>query len=91
MSRVAVLKGGSSLEREVSLRSGTNVEMALARLGHHVIPVDADQYLVRVLRDERPDVAFIALHGRGGEDGTLQGALDLLAVAADVEGIADLV
>ena len=51
MSRVAVLKGGPSLEREVSLRSGTNVELALARLGHEVIPIEADQHLVRTLRD----------------------------------------
>ena len=72
MSRVAVLKGGPSLEREVSLRSGTNVELALARLGHEVIPIEADQHLVRTLRETRPDVAVVALHGRGGEDGTVQ-------------------
>ncbi len=87
MSRVAVLKGGPSLEREVSLRSGTNVELALGRLGHEVIPMDADQHLVRMLRDERPDVAFIALHGRGGEDGTVQEILEILRIPYTGSGV----
>ncbi len=76
--RVAVLKGGRSLEREVSLRSGANAEAALRRLGHDVIGVDVDQHLVRVLRAERPEAAFIALHGKGGEDGTVQELLEIL-------------
>jgi len=87
MSRVAVLKGGPSLEREVSLRSGTNVELALARLGHEVIPIEADQHLVRTLRDTRPDVAFIALHGRGGEDGTVQEILEILQIPYTGSGV----
>ncbi len=87
MSRVAVLKGGHSLEREVSLRSGENVESALRRLGHDVIPVDADQHLVRILRDERPDVVFIALHGRGGEDGTVQEILEILGMPYTGSGV----
>lgn len=87
MSRVAVLKGGPSLEREVSLRSGTNVELALGRLGHEVIPMDADQHLVRTLRDERPEVAFIALHGRGGEDGTVQEILEILRIPYTGSGV----
>ena len=87
MTRVAVLKGGPSLEREVSLRSGTNVEMALGRLGHEVIALDADQHLVRSLRDERPEVAFIALHGRGGEDGTVQEILEILRIPYTGSGV----
>src|SRR5205085_7084185 len=71
--RIAVLKGGRSLEREVSLRSGANVEGALRRLGEEVIAVDADQHLVRTLRAEQPAVAFPAPHGKVGSDGTGQG------------------
>ena len=66
MTRVAVLKGGRSLERQVSLASGARVADALERLGHEVVSIDVGSDLVTRLRDERPDVAFIALHGRGG-------------------------
>jgi D-alanine-D-alanine ligase len=69
--RIAVLKGGRSLERGVSLRSGARVEDALQRLGHDVVPVDVGADLVDRLQAVRPDVAFVALHGRGGEDGTV--------------------
>jgi D-alanine-D-alanine ligase len=78
--RVAVLKGGRSLERTVSLRSGARVEDALERLGHDVIPIDVGDDLVDRLRDARPGVAFVALHGRGGEDGTVQELLEVLGV-----------
>jgi D-alanine-D-alanine ligase len=78
--RVAVLKGGASLERTVSLRSGARVEDALGRLGHDVIAIDVGPDLVDRLREERPDVAFVALHGRGGEDGTVQELLELVGV-----------
>src|SRR5499433_21454 len=80
MSRITVLKGGRSLERQVSLKSGARVEDALARLGHEVLPIDVGADLVDRLRAERPDVAFIALHGRGGEDGTVQELLELVGV-----------
>ena len=85
--RVAVLKGGRSLEREVSLRSGANVEAALRRLGHEVIPVDADPALVRTLRHERPEVVFIAMHGKGGEDGTVQELLEILDLPYTGSGV----
>jgi len=85
--RVAVLKGGRSLEREVSLRSGANVEAALRRLGHEVTGVDVDQHLVRTLRAERPDAAFLALHGKGGEDGTVQEVLEILGVPYTGSGV----
>ena len=88
--KVAVLKGGSSLERQVSLRSAARVEDALASLGHDVLPIDADSGLVRSLKESRPDVAVIALHGPGGEDGTpqelLEGALRARRAAAAPEG-----
>jgi D-alanine-D-alanine ligase len=85
--RVAVLKGGRSLEREVSLRSGANVEAALRRLGHEVLALDVDQHLVRTLRAERPDVVFIAMHGKGGEDGTVQELLEILGIPYTGSGV----
>ena len=84
--KVAVLKGGDSLERFVSLRSGARVEDALDRLGHEVVSVDVGPDLVDRLRDERPDVAFVALHGRGGEDGTVQELLELLGIPYTASG-----
>jgi D-alanine-D-alanine ligase len=78
--KVVVLKGGRSLERGVSLRSGARVEDALERLGHEVVPIDAGADLVKRLRAERPDVAFVALHGVGGEDGTAQELLEILGI-----------
>ncbi|MBX5441092.1 MAG: D-alanine--D-alanine ligase [Solirubrobacteraceae bacterium] len=80
MSRIAVLKGGRSLERHVSLRSGQRVEDALRRLGHEVTGIDVGPGLVGRLRELAPDLAFIALHGREGEDGTVQELLELLGV-----------
>ena len=82
-----MLKGGRSLEREVSLRSGANAEAALRRLGHEVLEVDADRQLVRTLRAERPDAAFVALHGRGGEDGTVQELLEILEIPYTGPGV----
>jgi D-alanine-D-alanine ligase len=78
--KVVVLKGGRSLERGVSLRSGARVEDALERLGHEVVPIDAGADLVKRLRAEKPDVAFVALHGVGGEDGTAQELLEILGI-----------
>lgn len=86
--RVAVLKGGRSLERQVSLRSGARVEDALASLGHEVLALDPAGDLVRRLKEERPDAAFIALHGRGGEDGTVQELLEILAIPYTGPGVA---
>jgi D-alanine-D-alanine ligase len=78
--KVTVLKGGRSLERGVSLRSGARVEDALARLGHDTIALDVGTDLVERLLAERPDVAFVAMHGVGGEDGTVQELLEILGV-----------
>jgi D-alanine-D-alanine ligase len=78
--RVAVLKGGGSLERTVSLRSGARAQDALGRLGHEVIAIDAGPELVAQLHECKPDAAFVALHGRDGEDGTVQGLLETIGV-----------
>ncbi|HKF82498.1 MAG TPA: D-alanine--D-alanine ligase [Solirubrobacterales bacterium] len=78
--KVAVLKGGRSLERGVSLRSGARVEDALERLGHAVLAIDVGPDLVKRLVAERPDVAFVAMHGVGGEDGTVQELLEILGI-----------
>jgi D-alanine-D-alanine ligase len=74
--RVAVLKGGRSLERSVSLRSGAQVQDGLQRLGHDVVGIDVGPELVAELLASAADVAFVALHGRYGEDGTVQGLLE---------------
>jgi D-alanine-D-alanine ligase len=87
VSRIAVLKGGRSLERQVSLRSGARVEDALERLGHEVVPVDVGLDLVQRLREEAPDSAFVALHGRDGEDGTVQELLEILGIPYTGSGI----
>ncbi|MFQ3788266.1 D-alanine--D-alanine ligase [Halomonas sp. A29] len=85
--RVVVLYGGNSAEREVSLRSGAAVLAALERSGIDVIGYDpADGGLVG-LEALAPDRVFIALHGRGGEDGTLQGALELLGIPYTGSGV----
>lgn len=80
MSRVAVLKGGHSLERQISLKSGARVGDALGRLGHEVEEIDVGADLVERLSSKRPDVSFVAMHGRDGEDGTVQELLELLAI-----------
>jgi D-alanine-D-alanine ligase len=86
--RVAVLKGGRSLERGVSLRSGARVEDALERLGHEALPIDAGGDLVKRLGAERPDVVFVAMHGPGGEDGTVQELLEILGLPFTGPGVA---
>jgi D-alanine-D-alanine ligase len=85
--RVAVLKGGPSLERQVSLRSGARVEDALERLGHEVLPIDVGPDLIEQLEAQRPHVAFLALHGRGGEDGTVQELLDIVGIPYTGSGV----
>jgi D-alanine-D-alanine ligase len=87
MTRVAVLKGGRSLERQVSLRSGARVEDALKRLDHEVVAIDVALDLIRRLRETGPDVAFIAMHGRDGEDGTVQELLEILDIPYTGSGV----
>ena len=78
--KVAVLMGGSSFEREFSLASGKQVCEALEEAGHKVVPLDTTSDLVPTLRSERPDVAYSALHGKHGEDGTIQSLLEFLGI-----------
>jgi D-alanine-D-alanine ligase len=78
--KIAVLKGGGSLERTVSLRSGARAREALTRLGHEVLEIDAGPELVAQLLEAQPDAAFVALHGRDGEDGTVQGLLEAIGI-----------
>ena len=85
--RVAVLKGGRSLERQVSLRSGAKVQDALERVGHEVLPIDVGPDLVAQLTARRPDVAFVALHGSDGEDGTVQELLEVLGIPYTGSGV----
>jgi len=87
VSAVAVLKGGRSLERQVSLRSGARVEDALERLGQDVVALDVGPDLISQLRDASPDVAFIAMHGRDGEDGTVQELLEILDIPYTGSGV----
>lgn len=78
--KVAVLMGGKSLEREISLESGKHVSELLEAAGHKVIALDITSDLVPTLRSERPDVAWIALHGKHGDDGTVQALLEFLGI-----------
>lgn len=78
--KVAVLMGGSSFEREFSLASGKNVCAALEEAGHKVVPLDTTSDLVPTLRSERPDVCYSALHGKHGEDGTIQSLLEFVGI-----------
>ncbi len=87
MSVVAVLEGGRSLERGISLRSGARVKDALERLGHTVRGVDVGPDLVARLDEAAPELAFIALHGRDGEDGTVQELLEILGVPYTGSGV----
>jgi D-alanine-D-alanine ligase len=87
MSRVAVLKGGRSLERQISLKSGARVEDALERLGHEVLPIDVGTDLVERLEADPPEVAFVALHGRDGEDGTVQELLEAMGIRYTGSGV----
>jgi D-alanine--D-alanine ligase len=85
--RVAVVMGGPSSEREVSIASGNGVLAALARLGYEARSLDFDARFVEAVREIEPDVVFNALHGPGGEDGTIQGILDWLGIAYTGSGV----
>jgi D-alanine-D-alanine ligase len=85
--KVAVLMGGPSAEREVSLKSGNAVLAALKRQGVDAHGIDADKSTLRHLQDEKFDRVFIALHGRWGEDGVIQGALEVLDMPYTGSGV----
>jgi D-alanine-D-alanine ligase len=85
--RIAVLMGGQSGEREVSIRSGQAVWAALLRKGYDAVPLDTDREVPARLKELQAQVAFIALHGPGGEDGTIQGLLEILRVPYTGSGV----
>ena len=85
--RIAVLMGGQSAEREISIRSGRAVWAALIRKGYDAIPLEVDAAVVARLREVRGQIAFIALHGPGGEDGTVQGMLEVLRMPYTGSGV----
>jgi D-alanine-D-alanine ligase len=87
MQHVAVLMGGWSAEREVSLRSGKACADALERQGHRVSRIDVGRDIATVLTDLAPDVALNMLHGRPGEDGTIQGMLEILGIPYTHSGV----
>lgn len=87
-TRIGVLCGGLSNEREVSLRSGKNCLAALKRLGYvNAIEIDVNQDLYLALKENRIEAAFLALHGKYGEDGTVQGLLELLQIPYTGSGV----
>ncbi|MBI3802321.1 MAG: D-alanine--D-alanine ligase [Nitrospirae bacterium] len=85
--RIGVLMGGMSAEREVSLRSGRAIAAALERLGYLQVPIDVDTDAAQTLREARIEVAFIALHGRYGEDGAIQGMLEVMQIPYTGSGL----
>src|ERR1700692_3402462 len=87
MKHVAVLMGGWSAERPVSLNSGRGCADALEGAGHRVSRIDVDRDIPDVLGKLKPDVAFNALRGRVGEDGTIQGVLEILRIPYTHSGV----
>lgn len=86
-AKVAVVMGGSSAEREVSIQSGSGVMRALQSLGYEAQSLDYDRRFVDAIREIAPDVVFIALHGPGGEDGQIQAILDFLGLPYQGSGV----
>ena len=84
---VAVLMGGWSAEREVSLMSGAGIAEALESLGHRVTRIDMGRDVAQKLAEARPDIVFNALHGTPGEDGTVQGMMDLMGLTYTHSGM----
>ncbi len=80
MARLVVLRGGHSMERDVSFLTGRRVQHALERLGHEVYPLDIEETTTSSLMELAPEAAFICLHGPGGEDGTVQALLETLGI-----------
>ncbi len=84
---IAVLMGGRSLEREFSIKSGERISNALKKLGYNVIKMDIDQSIVDNLKSEKIDLVYIALHGKDGEDGTIQEILEVLNIPYTGPGV----
>lgn len=87
MKKIAVLMGGLSAEREVSVVTGNAIIASLKRQGYNPIPIDPTRDLAKTLYDIRPDVVFNGLHGTYGEDGAIQGILELMGIPYTHSGI----
>lgn len=85
--KIGVLYGGTSNEREISLRSGENIYQALKRKGYHVIKIDMDRQVAKILEKEKIDFVYLILHGAPGEDGTIQGLLDIMGIPYTGSGV----
>jgi D-alanine-D-alanine ligase len=85
--KIGVLMGGRSAEREVSLKSGTAVYNSLRGLHYNVVAIDAGEDLCSVLKKQKIDIAFIALHGGHGENGAVQGMLEIMGIPYTGSGI----
>ena len=85
--RIGVLYGGLSAEREVSLKSGNAVNQALLAQGYNSVAIDVGHNLADILNQEKIEIAFIALHGRYGEDGCVQGLLELMQIPYTGSGV----
>ena len=79
-ARIGVLMGGQSSEREISLRTGQAVHRALLRRGYDAVPIDVGPSLYKELQEQKIELAFLALHGPGGEDGAIQGFLETIGM-----------
>lgn len=85
--KIGVLMGGFSSEREISLRSGNAILQSLVRNGYNAVAIDVDREIVERLKDASIEVGFLALHGRWGEDGTIQGLLEILGIPYTGSGV----
>lgn len=85
--KIGVLMGGRSSEREISLKSGEAILRSLKRMGYNAIGIDVSLTLIEDLKREKVEVAFIALHGRWGEDGTIQGLLEIMGIPYTGTGV----
>lgn len=85
--KIGVLLGGRSSEREISLKSGAAVLQSLVRSGYGAVAIDARDRLVEKLKKQKVDAAFIVLHGRWGEDGTVQGLLEIMGIPYTGPGV----
>ncbi|MGH8165126.1 MAG: D-alanine--D-alanine ligase, partial [Rhodanobacteraceae bacterium] len=85
--RIAVVMGGASAEREISIQTGSGVMRALGALGYDAQSLDYDSNFIDAIRRLEPDAVFNALHGPGGEDGQIQGLLDFLQIPYTGSGL----
>jgi D-alanine-D-alanine ligase len=86
-ARIGVLMGGQSAEREISLKTGQAVHAALLRRGYDAVTIDVDASIAQQLRERKVELVFMALHGPGGEDGTMQGLLEVMGIPYTGSGV----